>query len=53
VLKEHLGFVWNIGGIISLRNGNREINHNIHGVRAIGSVWEKGNPSRTSYLEKV
>jgi hypothetical protein len=44
-LKEHLEFVRNTRGIISLRNGHRERNHNIRGVGAIGSIREKGNPS--------
>jgi hypothetical protein len=52
-LKEHLDFVRNTGGVISLRNGHRERNHNIRGVGAVGSVREKGNPSRPSDLEKV
>jgi hypothetical protein len=53
VLKEHLDFVRNTGGVISLRNGHRERNHNIRGVGAVGSVREKENPSRPSDLEKV
>jgi hypothetical protein len=44
-LKEHLDFVQNTGGIISLRNVHRERDHNICGVGTTGSIWEKGNPS--------
>jgi hypothetical protein len=44
-LKEHLDFARNTGGVISLRNGHRERNHNIHGVGVVVSVREKGNPS--------
>jgi hypothetical protein len=45
-LKENLEFVRNTRVVISLRNVHRERNHNIHGVGAIGSIREKGNPSR-------
>jgi hypothetical protein len=53
VLKKHLEFVRNTGGVISLINDHIERNHNIHGVGAVGSIRKKGNPSRPSYLQKL
>jgi hypothetical protein len=51
--KEHLDFARNTGGVISLGNDHKERNHNIHGVGAVVSIRDKGNPSRPSYMEKL